>query len=263
MGFIGKAARASAIFALFAIAQVNAATLTDYSRVECLADGQQLPIYSIHSYYAYEEDDPATPEDERGFIENEFNSSAVIIRPGYALTTQHSVSGSYDSIIVHTPLGDREAVVMAADPVNDMALLRLDTKGLENLPISREPVKIGQRLWNVGYPSSDKPVSYGGTLLAIPGGALKVAIPAFPGMSGGGIVGCSDGVPVLAGIIQSFNLRRQSYRRVITEEKTVIKETLVNLGTSNGPSNLLLFWFVEFAIAMEEVEQQEREQEQQ
>lgn len=259
MGSFRKAAR----LALSAIAAIGltGATLTDYSRVECLAPQQQLPIYGLTSSYAFEEDDPATPEDEREYIEHEYHSSSVVFRPGYVLTASHSVAGPYDSIVVHTPLGDREAVRIASDPVNDMALLQMDTTGLQMLPINRKGVKLGQQMWNVGYPTLERPVSFSGPLLGVRGGSLYLGIPAFTGMSGGGVVGCSNGEPVLMGIIESFNMRLVSIERENEEGKTIIRENSVNLGTSNAPNYMLLLWFTEFAIAIEE-ELGMREQEQ-
>ena len=140
---------------------------------------------------------------------------------------------------------------MASDRVNDMALLKMDTTGLESLPLALGSIEIGQRMWMVGHPSREGPVSYGGPLLAIRGGHLTVGAPVFAGMSGGGIIGCQDGTPVLMGIIQTFNFREVSYERETKDNKTIVTRTIVNLGTGNGTSYTLLTWFTEFAIAFE------------
>lgn len=260
MGLFRKAAK----FTLSSIALVGltGASLTDYSRVACLVDQQQLPVYRLVSSYAYTEDNPETPKDERKFIEHEYESSTVVFRPGYILTTAHSVKGRYDSIVVKTPLGDREAVRIASDPVNDMALLEMDTTGLQMLPISPGPLKIGQRLWNVGYPLGDGPVSYEGALLSIRGGSLVIGAPAFPGMSGGAAVTCRENRPVLAGIIKSFNLRVLSMKTETKDGRTLIYSREINTGTSNSTGFMQLLWFTEFAIAIQEELSSTREQEQ-
>ena len=131
--------------------------------------------------------------------------------------------------------------------------------GLEMLSINHGPIKVGQRLWNIGYPSKNGPVSYGGPLLAIQGGNFVIGAPAFPGMSGGAVVGCWRGTPVLMGIIESFNMREIENNRTIEEGKEIIERTTVNVGTSNAPHYMLLLMFTEVAIANLETREQELE----
>ena len=214
----------------------------EYERVSCLNDQERLPVYKILS------------DDGSGMS----NATAVIVAPGFALTAAHAVDGNLKSVSVLTPEGPRAASRVALDPVNDLALLKLDTIGLEALPFHTATLALGELIWTVGF-AGDGGISYKGPVLGISGGHLRVGAPVFPGMSGGAVVVCKDDRPYLAGTISSFNYRiTRRYTETAPGKSTVFERT-VNDGTSNAPGGQLGFWFTEWAI--EEEEKREKEQE--
>jgi len=204
----------------------------EYERVACLTDQQQLPVYQIAIDYTTQGRSLAT---------------AVVVAPGYALTASHAVDGDVKMISILTPQGPRAATLIASDPINDLALLSLETTGMEMLPFYTVAVRPGELVYTVGF-AGDAGISYKGPVLVDSGGHLTIGAPVFPGMSGGAVVICNDGKPYLAGIIESFNYRITRRWIEETPRHTKIYERIVNDGTSNGPSGQLAFWFTEYAI---------------
>lgn len=247
------------LLAIVSLALFTGASLTDYHRVQCLDDEQQLPVYVLVSEYAYTEDDPATEEDERDFIEAQYHSSAVVFRPGYVLTAEHSVDGSYDSLVVKTPLGDREAERLSFDVPADLALLKMDTTGLPILPLAHGPLRLGETLWNIGYPAGGPPVSFSGPYMKVTSGELLIGAPVFPGMSGGAAIQCVDGEPRLAGILVSYNNSTREWSREDSEGQRLLIRHLINDGTSNATGYMTLHWFTEYSIAVEKMREKKQQ----
>jgi putative serine protease PepD len=93
----------------------------------------------------------------------EGEGSGVIIRPdGYILTNNHVVEGS-DSITVRIGTEDLVAKVVGADPSSDLAVIRVDRKGLSAAKIgSSEALQVGQTVVAFGSPFGlDKTVTSG------------------------------------------------------------------------------------------------------
>ena len=91
------------------------------------------------------------PEQPRGGTS--FGSGFIISADGYVLTNHHVIEGA-DEVIVH--LADRRelvAKVVGSDPASDVALLKLDAKGLPVLDIGdSRGLKPGQWVLAIGSP---------------------------------------------------------------------------------------------------------------
>jgi hypothetical protein len=132
-----------------------------------------------------------------------------------------------------------------------MALLALNTDGLDVLPFSQRDLKPGETVWTVGY-AGTAGSSYKGNILEVIGGHARISAPVFPGMSGGAVVSCEDGYPRMSGTITSFNYRVTRTWTTIVPGKESTFERVINDGTSNAPIGMMPVWFTEYAIEMYE-----------
>lgn len=214
----------------------------EYERVECIGDKERLPVYQLIIDF------------EKGGGQ----ASGVMVADGYVLTAAHAVDGDPLTISVITPEGPRAASRIASDPVNDLSLLAVETTGMSPLAFYREAPEPGQVIWTAGF-AGDAGITYKGPILAVTGGHLKMGAPVFPGMSGGAVIACEDGVPYLAGINSSFNYRITRRYTEMTEEKIKVFERVVNDGTSNAAGGMMALWFTEYAIEMHKKREQEQE----
>jgi len=216
------------------------------SRIACLDDQQQLPIYRVTVSYEIE-DDPATAKDESEWLET-YAATSVVFEKGYALTAGHSVDGDPWSVTVWIDGSERSADIVGIDPVNDLALLSLDTTGTAPIPFYTNPIILGQQLWTAGY-LNNHGMSFSGSLHGLRAGELIVGAPVFQGMSGGPVIVCGPSGPEIAGLIISFN-----YTHYKTDEsqgeggEKIIEKYYINEGTSNAPGAMMLVWFTEYAI---------------
>ena len=243
MGIIRKTTRLA--ISTLALILLTGAGFGQYDRIECIGPDDQLPVFRLHSQY----------------LTGEGYATAIVIADGYAVTAAHAVSGQPIAVSVITPEGPRAASVLARDPVNDTALLSVETTGISPLAYYRADLEPNTTLWAAGY-AGETGTTLSGPLLGVSGGHLKVGAPVFPGMSGGAYITCEGGIPRVAGLITSFNYRISRRWTEITPEKKEIFERIVNDGTGNGPSGQMLGWFSDFAIKMHESNNKKREQEQ-
>lgn len=226
--------------------------------IECLEEGQLLPVVPVRSSYA-QEDDPETELDESiGYAA--FDGSAVVFADGYLLTAGHVVQGDPIKITFRTLDGQVEAKRIAIDPINDMALLVADTSGLDPLPLSISTLVSGQRMWTLGYPGGyyGPGISFGGPMISIRQGLLLVGAPVFEGMSGGAVLTCGEDGPEMAGIIVSYNTNEYMTNTYERNGVQIEERYSINSGTSNAPSAIMLRWFSEFAIKLYEEEKREK-----
>lgn len=214
----------------------------EYDRIDCLGDDEQLPVYRIHVQFA----------------SGGGHASAVVVGDGYALTAAHAVDGSPTAVSVITALGPRSASVIASDPINDLALLSVNTSGISPLAFYREQPQPNTQVWTAGFPGNNG-TSFSGPVLEVKGGHLRIGAPVMSGMSGGAVVLCEEGIPYLAGIISSFNYRITRRYTEIEEGKQHVFERVVNDGTSNAPGGMMVVWFTEYAIELHKKREQEQE----
>src|SRR5215207_7401298 len=101
--------------------------------------------------------------------------SAVVITPdGFLLTSAHVVTATDNSGRASFADGsEHEFTVVAADPLSDLAVLRLDTNGLTAAALGdAEQLRVGQLVVAIG-----SPLGFGGTVTAGVVSALGRSLP--------------------------------------------------------------------------------------
>lgn len=80
-------------------------------------------------------------------------SGAIISDDGYIVTNNHVVDGADDITVMLTNKKSFKAKLIAADPSSDLAVIKIDAKGLPFLLYGNsDEVKVGQWVLAVGYP---------------------------------------------------------------------------------------------------------------
>lgn len=112
---------------------------------------------------------------------------------GYIVTNYHVVRGA-DSVYVQNSKGSYKVKSFYNDPVNDIAILKINDKSFDKLPslpytIKRGMSGIGEAVFTLGFPKDDIVLGdgYVSSKNGINGDTLayQVAIPVNPGNSGG------------------------------------------------------------------------------
>lgn len=112
---------------------------------------------------------------------------------GYIVTNYHVVRGA-DSIHVQNGKGSYKVQSVYTDPINDIAILKINDKTFENLPslpytIKKGASSLGESVFTLGFPKDDIVLGdgYVSSKNGINGDTLayQVAIPVNPGNSGG------------------------------------------------------------------------------
>jgi len=80
-------------------------------------------------------------------------SGAIISEDGYIVTNNHVIDGADDITVTLTNKKSFKAKLVAADPSSDLAVIKIDAKGLPFLLYGNsDDVKVGQWVLAVGYP---------------------------------------------------------------------------------------------------------------
>jgi S1-C subfamily serine protease len=80
-------------------------------------------------------------------------SGAIISEDGYIVTNNHVVDGADDITVTLTNKKSFKAKLVAADPSSDLAVIKIEAKGLPFLLYGNsDEVKVGQWVLAVGYP---------------------------------------------------------------------------------------------------------------
>ena len=82
------------------------------------------------------------------------SGSGVVINPdGYIVTNNHVIDGADDIEVLFNDNRSFKAELIGTDPTTDIALLKIDTEGLQYLPlVDSDNVKVGQWVMAVGNP---------------------------------------------------------------------------------------------------------------
>jgi serine protease Do len=137
---------------------------------------------------------PQGPEREYGL------GSGVIVNPdGYIVTNNHVISGASDVEVYTTERKQFKAKVIGADPLTDIAVVKIDATGLPTLPFGDSTtLKVGDLVFAIGQPFGIGETATMGIVSAT-GRALGNAIEHYedfiqtdaainPGNSGGALV---------------------------------------------------------------------------
>ena len=90
---------------------------------------------------------------QRGTPRPATGSGFLISSDGYVLTNHHVVQGASEVIVALSDRREREAELIGADPVSDLALLKIDAVDLPVVSIgSSESLKVGEWVMAIGSP---------------------------------------------------------------------------------------------------------------
>lgn len=126
----------------------------------------------------------------------------AIAANGYIITNYHVIKGA-DSVYVQNSKGAYKAKAFYSDPVNDIAVLKVNDKSFENMAslpytIRKGMSGIGESVFTLGFPKDD--IVLGDGYVSSKNGingdtiAYQVAIPVNPGNSGGPLLDNSGSI---------------------------------------------------------------------
>jgi S1-C subfamily serine protease len=135
--------------------------------------------------------------------EESFGSGFFVSSDGFIVTSNHVVASSQNLNVI-TRSGDvLPAVIIAADPVNDIALLKVETRVKPVAVTSSEGIAVGEDVLALGYPlptieGAAQKATFG-RINALSGVGddvrfLQIDVPIQPGNSGGPLFGSNGGV---------------------------------------------------------------------
>lgn len=92
-------------------------------------------------------------ERQRSYPQTASGSGAIISEDGYIVTNNHVIAGADEITVTLSNRRAFEAKLVGADPSSDLAVLKIDAKGLPFLLYGNsDEVKVGQWVLAVGYP---------------------------------------------------------------------------------------------------------------
>jgi len=134
----------------------------------------------------------------------------LISANGYLITSNHVIKDADSVMVANNSFGEMKAIVVHADPKNDLALLKIDDskfKLKKSLPfmVRKNSAELGEYVYTLGFPRED--IVFGeGSISASTGfrqdpNAYQISIPLNPGNSGGPLLnGNGDVIGVVSGI---------------------------------------------------------------
>lgn len=144
--------------------------------------------------------DKAPPEQERT-VPRGVGSGFIISDDGYILTNNHVVAGSSDIFVTLTDGKEQKARIIGTDDRTDLALVKIDAKGLKPLPIGESrSLKKGQWVLAIGSPFGLESTVTAGIVSAINRETgdylpfIQTDVAVNPGNSGGPLIDLSGRV---------------------------------------------------------------------
>jgi len=171
-------------------------------------------------------------------------SGVIINEKGYVVTNNHVIAGAEEIEVTLHNNGTYKAVVVGADPTTDLALLKIDAKGLKALSmVNSDDVEVGEWVLAIGNPFSLNSTVTAGIVSAkarnININREELAVESFiqtdavinPGNSGGALVNLNGD---LIGINTAIATRTGSYNgygfAVPSNLVTKVVEDLIEYG---------------------------------
>lgn len=148
------------------------------------------------------------------------HASGVVYAHGRVLTAAHAVSGG-GRFFVRTGADFRPATLVMVDHEKDLAVLSVDTRGIQPLPLAGNDPLDHDPVWAVGFPRARARELSSGFFQTRRDGALHTSAGIDAGQSGGGLLGCSRGRYHLAGMLRGYGAYLSGDRYVKLENHSV------------------------------------------
>jgi len=168
---------------------------------------------------------------------NMVQGSAVVVSNNRVITAAHVVN-DLDHLNIRVGNSSRPAKVIFTSSDRDMALLDVDTSGLNAIRFAQNGLNANDQVWAIGYP-------LGGNLTSSAGEFVKKLNPyklhttaeVNHGQSGGGLISCNKGNYSLAGMIISYGavVRNGEYVRLADYSVAVTTDEVSSLITIMEP----------------------------
>ena len=193
---------------------------------------------------------PGAKEKERT-VPRGVGSGFIISEDGYILTNNHVVSGSNGIFVTMTDGKEHKAKIIGTDPRTDVALIKIDAKGLTPLPIGdSNTLKKGQWVLAIGSPFGLDSTVTAGIVSAINRDTgdylpfIQTDVAVNPGNSGGPlinlagqVVGINSQIISQSGGVMgiSLSIPIDEVMRVVAQLKEHGKVTRGRIGVQIGP----------------------------
>ena len=134
-----------------------------------------------------------------------FGSGFVLTEDGYIATNQHVVDGGEEFTVIFYDGTEYEAELIGGDSIRDLAVLKIDEKGLTPLPIGdSDALKVGQTVVAIGTPYD---LELAGTLTR----------------------------GIISGLDRDLDIYDENTHRLIKTMRMIQTDTSINPGNSGGP----------------------------
>lgn len=155
------------------------------------------------------------------------HATGVVYDDNRVLTAAHAVAGG-GQFFVRVGESYRTADLVMVDSVNDLAVLAVNTQSIRPLHISGFEPFVAQPVWAVGYPKAQSIVTSMGVFQDNQEGALHTSASIESGQSGGGLLGCTNGVWELLGMLRGYGayLKGGHYEKIANHSVSVAAVTI-------------------------------------
>ncbi len=148
------------------------------------------------------------------------HASGVVFARNRVLTAAHAVEGA-QQFFVRVENGFRIASLIMMDRDNDLAVLAVDTRDIEPVPLSYNQPSQSQVVWAVGFPKAQGITTSSGVFQRDRAGALHTSAPIDSGQSGGGLLTCEQGSYQLLGMLRGYGAYLSGDRYVKLQNHSV------------------------------------------
>jgi len=191
------------------------------------------------------------PKEKERTVPRGVGSGFIISEDGYILTNNHVVAGSNGIFVTMTDGKEHKAKIIGTDPRTDVALIKIDAKGLTPLPIGdSNTLKKGQWVLAIGSPFGLDSTVTAGIVSAINRDTgdylpfIQTDVAVNPGNSGGPLINLAGQVVgINSQIISqsggfmgiSLSIPIDEVMRVVAQLKEHGKVTRGRIGVQIGP----------------------------
>ncbi len=130
-------------------------------------------------------------------------ASGIVIAHNRVLTAAHVIINSQRAF-VGIDYGFTLAKILLVDEEKDLAVLAVNTEGINPIRLSSREPYANELVWAIGFPHARSKTTSIGNFKRKKNGALHTSAHIDAGESGGGLLSCDRGVFFLAGMLRGY-----------------------------------------------------------